>query len=182
MTHTISRVKQGIAGDLAYVIADLDITSYDATPGEALTAAEFGLNAVLCVQPMGASAYLFNYDATNQLLYAYTGAGHTHAIGDHTHDMANHTHDISHTHSVTAAKGGTGTDYLVNDAGVIMNLDSEADAAVDTSAASTTDSDVPSTNTTSKGSANATAAGTAVLTEVTAEVDVSVVRVFVLGY
>lgn len=94
MTHTITLVKKGVAGDLRYGIYTVDITSYTAS-GESLLAGEFGMGSIVDFQVQSTeNFYDAWYDYTNSLLNVYYPS-------------------TTHTHTVTIATGGTGGNDIV---------------------------------------------------------------------
>lgn len=73
MALTVTSIDKTKAGRLRLNIVKVTFDSSYPTGGEALTAAQLGLNKVVHVAPAPASGYVGEYDLTNSKLKAYYG-------------------------------------------------------------------------------------------------------------
>lgn len=96
MALTVTKTKEGVAGDLRYVTGTLAFDSSYPTGGESLTAANLGMSKIWVVMfPENKTGYAFEYDYTNSKVLVYSQGATTGA---------------------TAAGGTTGT-FMNSDAG-----------------------------------------------------------------
>jgi len=97
---SVSLKKTIKLSNLFAAVADVNFDSSYPTGGEALTAKQFGLNALVFVLPAPAAGYMFEFDHANSKLKAFTPT-------------------IQHTHDLLLTGGQAAGDALQQLAGVI---------------------------------------------------------------
>lgn len=71
MALTLTLIRQTVVGPLRVRVHDVDFDDSYPTGGEALTAADLGVNEVYAVIPESKAGYVAHYDRANEKLLVY---------------------------------------------------------------------------------------------------------------